>query len=414
MKPFDLIIVGAGAAGVVAAGRAASLGAEALLLEKMEKPLRKLRISGKGRGNITNMKPLEEFLQRVYPNADFLRPAFSQLFNKELVTLINKIGVPTVTERGDRVFPASQKAWDVAEGLQKWAKKSGAKLLCNARVTAVTRTAEGIFEVEFEHNGSEYAEQSRAVLIATGGASYPATGSTGDGYALAKKLGHTIVPIRPSLVPIEVEGFERYDFRDLTMRNVRLSVLANGKKIDEEFGELLLTSFGVSGAITLRMSRNIVDALREKKRVELLLDWKPALSEAQLENRLERELQNREVQTVGALLRKLMPAPLIAFFADKAGVQTRAKISENDKKKIVQSLKCCNLQVLNHRSFTEAVVTAGGVSLGEVDENSMQSKLVAGLYFAGELLDLDADTGGYNLQIAFSTGWLAGSAVRKW
>ncbi|MDR2938350.1 MAG: NAD(P)/FAD-dependent oxidoreductase [Prevotellaceae bacterium] len=413
MKPFDLIIVGAGAAGVVAAGRAASLGAEVLLLEKMEKPLRKLRISGKGRGNITNTKPLEEFLQKVYPKADFLRPAFAQLFNKELIALVNKAGVPTTVERGERVFPTSQKAWDVAEGLQKWARKNDAETLCSAKVTAVNRTEDRLFEVEFEHNGSEYAEKSRAVLIATGGASYPATGSTGDGYALAKKLGHTIVPIRPSLVPIEVEGFDRYRFSDLTMRNVRLSVHANGEKIDEEFGELMLTDFGVSGAITLRMSRNIVDALREKKKVELLLDWKPALSEIQLRNRLERELQNTEVQTAGELLRKLMPSPLISFFAEKAGVQVRAKVAESDKEKIVKTLKCCRLVACGYRPFTEAIVTAGGVSLSEVDENTLQSKLVPNLYFAGELLDLDADTGGYNLQIAFSTGWLAGGQVAR-
>ncbi len=409
MQAFDLIVIGAGAAGVVAAGRVASLGADVLLLEKMEKPLRKLRISGKGRGNITNMKPLEEFLQKVYPNGNFLRPAFKQLFNKELIDLINKSGVPTVLERGDRVFPASQKAWDVAEGLQKWAKRNGAETLCKAKVTAVNRTSDGLFEVEFEHDGNEYVEQSRAVLIATGGASYPATGSTGDGYEFAKQLGHTVVPIRPSLVPIEIEGFERYKFDDISMRNVRLSVVANGEKVDEEFGELVLMDFGISGPITLRMSRNIVDAFRAKKKVELHLDWKPALSKIQLQNRLERELQNPEVQTVGALLRKLMPTPLIAFFAEKSGLQMRAKISENDREKIVNGLKCCKLQVFGHRPFTEAIVTAGGVSLGEVDENTMQSKLVPGLYFAGELLDLDADTGGYNLQIAFSTGWLAGS-----
>ncbi len=393
----------------MAAGRAASRGAEVLLLEKMEKPLRKLRISGKGRGNITNMKPLEEFLKKVYPNGNFLRPAFEQFFSKELVTLINRAGVPTVAERGDRVFPASQKAWDVAEGLQKWARQSGAETLCKARVTAVSRNGDGLFEVEFEHGGNEYMEQSRAVLIATGGASYPATGSTGDGYALAQQLGHSIVPIRPSLVPIEVEGFERYHFHDLSMRNVRLSVLADGEKVDEEFGELVLTGFGISGPITLRMSRSMVDALRANKKVELALDWKPALSEVQLRNRLERELQNPEVQVVQHLLRKLMPEPLMPFFAEKAGLQARAKISEMAKEKIVGGLKCCKLQVFGHRPFTEAIVTAGGVSLDEVDENTMESKLAPGLYFAGELLDLDADTGGYNLQIAFSTGWLAGS-----
>ncbi|MDR1416057.1 MAG: NAD(P)/FAD-dependent oxidoreductase [Prevotellaceae bacterium] len=408
--PFDIIIVGAGAAGVMAAGRAAELGASVLLLEKMEKPLRKLRISGKGRGNITNIKPMEEFLQKIHPDGNFLRPAFSQFFNTHLVKFMNRIGVRTVEERGGRVFPASQKAWDVAEAMQKWARRTGVEILCHARVTGVTRGENGLFLVVFDHNGARRTAQGAKLLLATGGLAYPATGSTGDGYGFAKELGHSLTPARPSLVPIEISGFSRFGLNDLQVRNVKVSVAANDKIVDEEFGELTLTKFGVSGPIILRMSRSIVDALQAQQKVKLLLDWKPALSKQQLQNRLKRELEGDSIPDVGSLLRKLMPAPLIPFFAEQAKLQTRAKVCENSEEKIVATLKSCILWVCGHRPFSEAIITAGGVSLNEVDENTMQSKLAPGLYFAGELLDVDADTGGYNLQAAFSTGWLAGGA----
>jgi predicted Rossmann fold flavoprotein len=409
--PFDIIVVGAGAAGVMAAGRAAELGASVLLLEKMEKPLRKLRISGKGRGNITNSKPAEEFLQKIHPDGSFLRPAFSLFSNTDLVKFMSRTGVRTVEERGGRIFPASQKAWDVAEALQAWARRAGAEVLCRARVTDITRGKNGLFTVAFDQNGVKRAAQSVKLLLATGGLAYPATGSTGDGYSFAKKLGHSLTSIRPSLVPVEVAGFGRFGFNDLQMRNVKASVTVDGKTTDTEFGELMLTKFGVSGPIILRMSRGIVDALQAQREVKLLVDLKPALSRQQLQNRLKRELQSGNIQDVGSLLRKLMPAPLIPFFAAQARVQTKAKVCENGEEKIVDTLKSCTLDVCGYRPFSEAIITAGGVSLGEVDENTMQSKLLSGLYFAGELLDVDGDTGGYNLQAAFSTGWLAGESA---
>jgi predicted Rossmann fold flavoprotein len=397
----------------MAAGRAAERGISVLLLEKMEKPLRKLRISGKGRGNITNSKPIEEFLQKIHPCSSFMRPAFSLFFNTHLVKFMNRIGVRTVEERGGRVFPASQRAWDVACALQGWAQRTGVETLCHARVTDVVRGKSGLFTVTFDQKGAKRTAQSAKLLLATGGLSYPATGSTGDGYTFAQKLGHSLTPLRPSLTPIEVAGFSRYGFDDVQMRNVKASAAADGKIIAEEFGELMLTTFGVCGPIILRMSRSIVDALRAQREVKLLLDWKPALSKQQLKNRLKRELQGSSIPNVGALLRKLMPAPLIPFFAEQAELQARAKVGKGSEAKIVDTLKSCALQVCGYRPFSEAIITAGGVSLGEVDESAMQSKLAPGLYFAGELLDLDGDTGGYNLQIAFSTGWLAGEAMAR-
>lgn len=409
--PVDIIVVGAGAAGVVAAGRAAELGASVLLLEKMEKPLRKLRISGKGRGNITNTKPPEEFLQKIYPDASFLRPAFSLFFSAQLVQLLGKIGVRTVEERGGRVFPASQRAWDVAEALTRWARRAGVELLCHAQVASIAQRSDGLFSVTFRHKGATRAAQGKKLLLATGGLAYPATGSTGDGYGWAKKLGHRIAPLRPALTPIEVAGFAKHGFRDLTLRNVKLTATADGRPIGEALGELMFTGFGVSGPIALRLSRSVVDALQAQRKVALMLDWKPALSRQQLQNRLERELQRSEIHSVGALLRKLMPAPFIPFFAEQAALQIRAKVCENDRQRVVDTLKCCTLHAFGYRPFSEAIITAGGVLTDEVDGATMQSKLAKGLYFAGELLDVDADTGGYNLQIAFSTGWLAGSSM---
>jgi predicted Rossmann fold flavoprotein len=411
LQPFDIIVVGGGVAGVMAAGRAAEQGASVLLLEKMEKPLRKLRISGKGRGNITNTKPIDEFLQKIYPDGSFLRPAFSLFFNTHLVQFLNKIGVRTTEERGGRVFPASQDAWEAAEALLRWARRTEVDVLCYARVTGIAHADEGIFSVTFDHKGVKRIAHGKNLLLATGGLSYPATGSTGDGYGFARQLGHSITPTRPSLTPIEVAGFSKLGFNNLPLRNVRLTAIADGQKIGEEFGELTFTGFGISGPIALRMSRSIVDALQAQQKVALLLDWKPALSKLQLHNRLERELQHSDIQDTGALLRKLMPAPLIPFFAEQAGLQARAKVCENAKEKIVETLKCCTLHASGYRPFSEAIITAGGVLLEEVDKNTMQSKLVRGLYFAGELLDVDANTGGYNLQIAFSTGWLAGSKM---
>ncbi|MGL5959335.1 MAG: NAD(P)/FAD-dependent oxidoreductase [Bacteroidales bacterium] len=411
---FDLIVVGGGAAGVLAAGRAASLGAHVLLLEKMEKPLRKLRISGKGRCNITNIASLEEFSKKINSDYEFLKPSLQQFFNTDIIQLLEKVGLPTITERGGRVFPKSQKAWDVAESLQKWAKMQGVTSICNARVIEITKCQDKSFEVAFSHQGAEYAELSNTLLIATGGASYPATGSTGDGYKFAKLLGHHIIPIRPSLVPLEIEGFQKFSFANFTLRNVKLSLFVNDKEQGAEQGELSFTNFGVSGAIVLRLSRIAVDALQNGKKVEFHLDFKPALSHLQLQNRLQREIEaTPDNQSVNELLRKLLPSAIIPFFREKFEIDQNTKISESICNKIILGLKTCKLHIIKTRPFTEAIITAGGVSLDEVNPQTMESKLVEKLYFAGELLDIDAQTGGYNMQLAFSTAWQAGTNIAK-
>lgn len=410
MKEYDVIVIGAGAAGVMAAGKAASLGKKVLLLEKMEKPLRKLRISGKGRGNITNVKPLDEFLKKVNGNADFLRPAFDLFFNQELIQHINKIGVRTTAERGGRVFPTSQKAWDVAEALVKWVRKSGVEIQCNTKVNRILFSDNAISGIEVNTREGKKSISCKYAILTTGGASYPATGSTGDGYKMAQQLGHTVVPIRPSLVPLETSSITKYKLNGLSLRNLSVSIIdkGTGAILDQEFGELTFFDNGVTGPIILRVSHTAVDAFISQKKVLINLDLKPSLSETKLKNRLLRELESGQVNSTQALLRKLMPAKLIPYFAANAELSLNANPNPQVQDKIVQHLKSLSIPMTGYRPFSEAIVTAGGISLDEVDNNTMQSKVIKGLYFAGEVLDIDADTGGYNLQIAFSTGWLSG------
>jgi predicted Rossmann fold flavoprotein len=410
MKVFDVIVIGAGAAGVMAAGRAASLGKKVLLLEKMEKPLRKLRISGKGRGNITNVKPLDEFLKKVNGNADFLRPSFNLFFNQELIQHINKIGVKTAVERGGRVFPTSQKAWDVAEALVKWIRKSGVELHCNAKVNRILFSNNVISGVEVSTKEGKMNISCKYVILTTGGASYPATGSTGDGYKMAQQLGHSVTPIRPSLVPLETSSIAKYKLKGLSLRNINVSIVdkGTGATLDQEFGELTFFDNGITGPIILRVSHTAVDAFMAQKKVLINLDLKPSLSETMLKNRLLRELESGQVDNTQALLRKLMPVKIIPFFAANAELQLNTSPNPQVQDKIVKYLKSLNIPMTGYRPFSEAIATAGGISLDEVDSNTMQSKVIKGLYFAGEVLDVDADTGGYNLQIAFSTGWLSG------
>jgi predicted Rossmann fold flavoprotein len=409
--PWDVVVVGAGPAGLLAAGRAAMLGARALLLEKMEKPARKLRITGKGRANITNMKPLEECLKEIHPEPRFLRQAFGAFFNRDLVALLAEAGVPTKVERGERVFPASDRAWDVAEALAEWARRQGAVLVRHARV-------DGLVIEDGAFRGVEVARARIAagsVVLATGGQSYPGTGSTGDGYRFALGAGHRIEPLRPSLVDIET----RPDWAaaaGLGLRNVSLELWIDGRRRETEFGEVLVTAKGFDGPAVLRLSRAIVDALAAGRKVEVSLDLKPALTAEQLEARLLRELEQRRGEPCGSLLRAFLPPPLVAPFARQLGVDPAAplaRLQPQARRKLPGLLKAQRFAVTGHGGWDKAIVTAGGVSLKEVDPRTLASRKIGNLYFAGEVLDLDGNTGGFNLQIAFSTGWLAGESAAR-
>jgi len=412
------MVVGAGPAGLLAAGRAAMLGARVLLLEKMEKPARKLRITGKGRANITNMRPLEEQLKEIQPEPRFLRQAFQAFFNHDIVALLEAQGVATRVERGERVFPASGLAWDVADGLVVWAEAQGVEILPHAQVARLLIQADGLrgFEVVVKGAKQPQVIDARCGIVATGGRSYPRTGSTGDGYRFAEETGHRIEALRPSLVRLETRPVFA-SAQGLTLKNIQVTLWIDGKKAATEFGEAEFTAKGLAGASILRLSRKVVDALAAGRKVELTLDLKPALDPAKLEARLQRDLDAHPRGTCGDLLRSLLPAPLIPVFGEALGLETAApvvKLQGAKRKALLGLLKELRFEVTGHGTWEEAIVTAGGISLKDIDPRTMASKKVERLYFAGELLDLDANTGGYNLQIAFSTGWLAGeSAARK-
>lgn len=398
----DVVVIGAGPAGLLAAGRAAMLGAKVLLLEKMEKPARKLRITGKGRCNITNMRPLEEQLKQIHPEPRFLRQAFGAFFNRDLIALLEANGVPTKTERGDRVFPESDRAWDVAEALVAWAKGQGVEIVNRARVESLVIEGGAFAGLLFTHAGATHRVEARCGVIATGGLSYPATGSTGDGHRFAEAAGHSIEPLRPSLVAIRTEPV--CAAQGLRLRNVSLTLWVDGKKKDGEFGEAEFTDRGLDGPIVLKLSRRIVDHLAAGRKVEVALDLKPSRDAPTLEARLDRNFPPGA--PLRDLLRSLLPAPLVEVFAARLGPAPR-------RKELVALLKDLRFQVTGHGPWEEAIVTAGGVALKGVDPRTLASRVVENLFFAGEVLDLDANTGGYNLQIAFSTGWLAGESAAK-
>lgn len=417
---YDVIVIGAGAAGLMAAGTAARDGKKVLLVEKMEKAARKVRITGKGRCNLTNAKGRDEFLAKVRANVDFFEPAFDSFDNQDTIDFFREHEVQLKVERGGRVFPESGKAWDIADALVDFARHSGVEMMSNTKVTGIRTLGSRVCGVKIEtKRGFERNVDAENVIICTGGVSYPATGSTGDGYTFAHDLGHRIESVRPSLVPLESKTIIGGMLSGIALKNVFVELFADGELIGEEFGEMSFTDRGVEGPVILKLSRRAVDAIIDGKKLEIALDLKSALTEKVLSARIDREFAAFEEEkastgidaTNGELLRKLLPKPMIAPFAKQAGIAVKAKaceLSEEDKDRIIRQLKNFRVEITDYRPFEEAVVTAGGVAVENVDPNTLQSKLVKGLYFAGEVLDLDADTGGYNLQIAFSTGHLAG------
>jgi len=415
---FDIAVIGAGPAGLLAAGRAAMLGANVVVFEKMEKPARKLRITGKGRCNITSMKPLEEYLKEIYPEPRFLRQAFGAFFNTDIVELLHEFGVETKTERGERVFPASDKAWDVAEALIKWCKHQGVEIYSHKEVIDIITDNNTVSGLRIKNSKSGQAETINisSVIIATGGKSYPATGSTGDGYRFAQATGHNVTSLKPSLVGIETSPVYA-SAKGLGLRNVDLSLWIDGRKSSSEFGEAEFTEYGLDGPIVLRLSRKTIEAKDSGKKVELKLDLKPALDEKKLDTRLLRDINDLGKKDFNALLKQLLPSQLISIFIKELNINPTkplTQISGAERKKLLALLKGMTFEVVGYRGWNEAIITAGGVSIEDINPKTLESKIVENLYFAGEVIDVDGNTGGYNLQIAFSTGWLAGeSAANK-
>ena len=412
---YDLVIIGGGASGLMAAIAAAEKQQKILLVEKMEQAGRKLRITGKGRCNLTNTSPIKEFISHIGSDGRFMRNAFSMFFNSELMQFFEEKGVELNIERGSRVFPKSGKALDIFLALINTIERNkNITILKNTSATDLIVSPNGIAGVTI-NNGKNIDIATTKVILATGGKSYPLTGSTGDGYTLAKKVGHTIVEPVPSLVPLVCQEAIPEELIGFTLKNVSLTISdANDKKICNFFGEMTFTDNGIGGPIVLSASRIISRRLQAGEQLRATLDLKPALEHEVLDKKLIRELDENGSRILKDALRLWLPAEMIPLALQTMTIEHYKRlnqVSANDRKKIMRMLKAMPFTIVGTRGFDEAIVTQGGVSLKEVNPKTMESKLVKNLYITGELLDLDADTGGYNLQIAFSTGYAAGKAV---
>lgn len=410
---YDVVVIGGGAAGLMAAGTAARVGNKVLLLEKMEKPARKVRITGKGRCNLTNARPAEEFAENVRANAEWLRVAMSEFTNRATMRFFERMGVKLVTERGERVFPASGKAADIANALEFFCRDYEVDIQCNSRVTEILVAGGKVYGIKYMNKrGYERKIEVENVIIATGGVSYPATGSTGDGYSFADRVGHTIESVRPSLTPLVSNHPQIEYIKNVWLKNINARLFVAGEMVREEFGEMSFSDRGMEGAVILRLSRDAVDALLDEKSVKIELDLKPALTEDILRERIKREVaEMRPEDFFAELVRRLVPKPLVVPICKELDVHSRlyiSKVSDKEFERLIKVLKGWSFPISDYAPFEYAVVTAGGVSCSEVNEYTMESLKIKGMYFAGEVLDVDANTGGYNLQIAFSTGHLAG------
>lgn len=405
-------IIGGGAAGLLAGIAAAQNGAQVTIFEKMRLPGKKIMITGKGRCNITNACEIPEFIKNIPGNGRFLNSALHRFTNDDIVLLLESHGLQTKVERGGRIFPVSDKAKDVVDTLVKIFTEAGGKLQLDTKVIEIlakdgqvtgVKTISGVYPAD-------------AVILAAGGASYPGTGSDGGGAKLAAKLGHKIVPLRPSLVPLESDYAYVDDLQGLSLRNVQGTLTADGEKIGSEFGEMLFTHFGVSGPIILSLSNLAAKALDEGKEVELHIDLKPALSEEKLDARIQRDFTQYSKKQLANGIKDLLPQRLIPVVCDMAYLDEEKfinQISREERHRLLAALKNFSVPITSTRPLAEAIVTAGGVSVKEINPKTMESKLIRGLHFAGEVMDVDGYTGGYNLQAAFSSGHAAGMAAAE-
>lgn len=409
---YDIIVIGAGASGMMAAGRAAELGARVLLLEKMPRVGLKLGITGKGRCNLTNLGDIQAFMDNYSPDGRFLRNCFARFFNQDLIHFFENRGVSLVVERGQRVFPKSNQALEVVSALMNFMKEKGVIVAKDYPVEEIL-VHSGRVEGVVSRQGTI---RSRTVILAPGGASYPKTGSTGDGYRMARKAGHTIVAVRPFLVPLVAKASWVKELQGVALKNVSATIYLNGKKDQSDFGEMIFTHFGISGPIILSLSGRVVDILKQGK-VVISVNLKPALTSEQIDERLQREFKTHHLKGLQGILKYLLPSKMIPVFlalskipGDKKGNQ----ITAEERSRLKTLLTDLQITITGPRPLEEAIVTSGGVSLREVNPATLESRIVSGLYLSGEVLDIQGKTGGYNLQAAFSTGWVAGeSAARK-
>lgn len=409
----DLIVVGAGPAGLMSAIRAAELGGFVLVCESMHSPLLKLGLTGKGMCNITNTAPLKDFLMHFNRAGNFLKPAFHAFFNNDLIDFFNNEGVNTVVERGGRVFPASKKSKEVVKCLVAAARKRGVKLECSCAIKDLavdSNVCHGVI------TSSGKLLQSSNTILATGGKSYPATGSNGVGAQIAARYGHSIIEMKPSLVELMPGPGIPRELNGLKLKNICASLHINGKKVESQFGEMCFVDGYLGGPVIISLS---MKAARHKAKInnyEIKIDLKPSLTHRQLDKRIVRDMAACATKTITEVLRQLLPQQLISFCLKQTELSCESKASNLtalQRRKLVNWVKQVCFTISHTASWKRAVITCGGVSTLEVFPKTLESKIIKNLYFAGEILDVDADTGGFNLQAAFSTGWLAGNSISR-
>ena len=411
-----VIVVGGGAAGMFAAIAAAKNGHQVTLYEKNEKLGKKIFITGKGRCNITNAADMEELFDAVVTNSKFLYSSFYGYTNQNVIDFFEDAGVPVKIERGNRVFPISDHSSDVIRALEREMKKVGVKVCLNTEVKSVEAEKGKFNKVVLKDTTTQTAD---ACIVATGGLSYRSTGSTGDGFRFAENVGHKVTQCFPSLVPMETKEPWICELQGLSLRNVEAKILDGKKELYKDFGEMLFTHFGVSGPLIISASsyvgKKFMDKNGQKKELTLEIDLKPALTEEQLDQRVLRDFEENHNRQFKNAITKLFPTKLIPVMLELGGIDPEKKVNsieKEERKQFVHLIKHFRMTLTGLRDYPEAIITKGGVNVKEIDPGTMESKLVKGLYFAGEVLDLDALTGGFNLQIAWSTGYAAGHAIQ--
>ena len=411
-----VIVVGGGAAGMFAAIAAAKNGHQVTLYEKNEKLGKKIFITGKGRCNITNAADMEELFDAVVTNSKFLYSSFYGYTNQNVIDFFEDAGVPVKIERGNRVFPISDHSSDVIRALEREMKKVGVKVCLNTELKSVEAEKDKFNKVVLKDTTTQTAD---ACIVATGGLSYRSTGSTGDGFRFAENVGHKVTQCFPSLVPMETKEPWICELQGLSLRNVEAKILDGKKELYKDFGEMLFTHFGVSGPLIISASsyvgKKFMDKNGQKKELTLEIDLKPALTEEQLDQRVLRDFEENHNRQFKNAITKLFPTKLIPVMLELGGIDPEKKVNsieKEERKQFVHLIKHFRMTLTGLRDYPEAIITKGGVNVKEIDPGTMESKLVKGLYFAGEVLDLDALTGGFNLQIAWSTGYAAGNAIQ--
>lgn len=411
-----VIVVGGGAAGMFAAIAAAKNGHQVTLYEKNEKLGKKIFFTGKGRCNITNAADMEELFDAVVTNSKFLYSSFYGYTNQNVIDFFEDAGVPVKIERGNRVFPISDHSSDVIRALEREMKKVGVKICLNTEVKSVEAEKGKFDKVVLKDTTTQTAD---ACIVATGGLSYRSTGSTGDGFRFAENVGHKVTQCFPSLVPMETKEPWICELQGLSLRNVEAKILDGKKELYKDFGEMLFTHFGVSGPLIISASsyvgKKFMDKNGQKKELTLEIDLKPALTEEQLDQRVLRDFEENHNRQFKNAITKLFPTKLIPVMLELGGIDPEKKVNsieKEERKQFVHLIKHFRMTLTGLRDYPEAIITKGGVNVKEIDPGTMESKLVKGLYFAGEVLDLDALTGGFNLQIAWSTGYAAGNAIQ--